>query len=83
MPFYLYILRSATTGKFYIGHAGDVTRRLAEHNNQRVPSTRNRGPWELVYAEEFATRAEASRRERALKKMKSRAWIEKLAGASR
>ena len=83
MPFYLYVLRSASTGRFYIGHAGDVARRLAEHNSQRVISTRNRGPWELVYSEEFATRSEAAQRERALKRMKSHAWLEQLARASR
>ncbi len=83
MPFYVYILRSVSTGKFYIGQSEDPARRLAEHNHQRTPSTRNRGPWELVYTEEFATRAEASRRERALKKMKSHASTENLARASR
>jgi predicted GIY-YIG superfamily endonuclease len=52
---------------------------LSEHNHNRNPSTRNRGPWELIYTEAFATRSEASRRERAVKKMKSHAWIEELA----
>jgi putative endonuclease len=83
MPFYLYILRSASTGRFYIGHAGDVARRVSEHNRNRTPSTRNRGPWELVYSEEFATRSAATQRERALKRMKSHAWIEQVARASR
>ena len=83
MPFYMYVLRSAATRKFYVGHSEDPARRLTEHNHDRSPSTRNRGPWELVYTEEFATRAEASRRERAVKKMKSHAGIEALARASR
>ena len=83
MPFYLYVLRSISTGRFYIGHTENLARRLAEHNSQRVSSTRNRGPWELVYSEEFATRSQASRRERAVKKMKSHAWIEQVARASR
>jgi len=83
MSFYLYILRSRSTGKFYVGHTENVVKRLSEHNQDRSPSTRRRGPWQLVYTEEFATRSEASRRERAVKKMKSHAWIEELARASR
>ena len=83
MPFYLYILRSISTGRFYVGHAENLARRVAEHSHNRVPSTRHRGPWELVYSEEFATRGEAAQRERALKRMKSHAWLEQVARASR
>jgi len=83
MPFYAYILRSTATGKFYIGHTENLARRICEHNNNRTTSIKNRGPWELYYSEEFATRIEAMRRERQIKNMKSRAWIEKLATASR
>ncbi len=83
MAFYMYIIRSASTGKFYVGHTGDLARRMVEHNNNRTVSIRNRGPWEVVYSEKFSTRAEASRRERQVKGMKSHAWIEQLARASR
>ncbi|MBI1983831.1 MAG: GIY-YIG nuclease family protein [Acidobacteria bacterium] len=83
MPFSLYILRSTSTGKFYVGHSEHPARRVTEHNYNRSAWTRNRGPWELVYTEKFATRWEASRRERTVKKMKSHAWIEELARASR
>jgi len=83
MAFHLYILRSASTGKFYVGHTESLTRRILEHNRYRTPSTKNRGPWELVYSEGFSTRSEASQREREIKAMKSHAWIEQLARASR
>jgi putative endonuclease len=83
MPFHAYVLQSETTGRFYIGHTENLTKRIFEHNNNRTPSIRNRGPWKLVHAEEYATRAEAARRERQIKKMKSRKWIENLTRASR
>jgi len=83
MAYYLYILQSSTTGKFYIGHAQDIDVRLQEHNEGRVVSTRGRGPWQLYYSEEFSTRSEAGRRERQIKQMKSHGWIEQLARASR
>jgi putative endonuclease len=83
MAFQMYILRSSSTGRFYVGHTQDLAKRLLEHNHGRVPSTRDRGPWELFHAEEFRTRSEASRREPQIKKMKSRTWIEQLVRASR
>jgi len=52
MAFYTYILRSQTTGRFYVGHTESLSKRIAEHNNRTV-SIRNRGPWELVYRDRF------------------------------
>jgi putative endonuclease len=78
MPFYVYVLRSVSSGRSYVGQTEDVAKRLAEHNSNRAPSTKNRGPWELVRQEEYATRSEAAKRERQIKGMKSRRWIEEL-----
>jgi len=83
MIFHTYILRSIATGRFYVGHTENLTKRVYEHNNNRTSSIKNRGRWELVHAEEFATRSEAMRRELQIKKMKSHKWIEQLARASR
>ncbi len=83
MAFYFYVLCSETTGHFYVGHTGNLSRRIFEHNHNRTPSTRNRGPWTLFYSEEFSTRSGAARREREVKHMKSRRYIEELARASR
>ncbi len=82
MPFHAYVLQSQTTGRFYVGHTEDLPKRAFEHNNNRTWSIKNRGPWVLVHSEEYATRAEASRRERQMK-MKSHAWLERLVRASR
>jgi len=83
MPFQTYILRSDTTGRFYIGHTENLTKRIFEHNNNRTPSIRNRGPWKLFYSEAYQTRSEAARRERQIKRMKSRLFIESLADECR
>jgi putative endonuclease len=66
------------TGKFYIGCANDVEARLVEHQRGQTPSTRGRGPWTLVFQEDFETVPEARRRERQLKSWKSHASIQKL-----
>jgi putative endonuclease len=71
MP-HLYILESVPTGRLYVGSTSDLSRRLTEHQRGQTPSTRNRGPWKLVYQEEYRTLSEARRRERQLKSWKSR-----------
>ncbi len=81
--FYTYILRSAATGRFYVGHTANLLKRIAQHNNNRTHSLKNRGPWQLVHSEEFSTRAQVARRERQIKRMKSHHWIEQLVRASR
>jgi putative endonuclease len=83
MPFSVYILRSQSTTRYYIGQTQDVESRLAYHNANYSKSLKNRGPWELIHREEFATRAEAMRRERQIKSWKDRQMIERLVGASR
>lgn len=44
---YVYILRSVKDGKHYVGSSDDLKRRLREHNEGRVESTRPRRPLSL------------------------------------
>jgi putative endonuclease len=83
MPLQVYILRSQSTGHFYVGHTANLTKRIFEHNNNRTPSIKNRGPWTLFYSETYQTRSEAAQRERQIKRLKSRLFTESLARASR
>jgi putative endonuclease len=83
VPFYVYILQSETTNRYYIGQTIDVEERLAYHNANYSKSLKNRGPWRLMYQEQYLTRTAAVRRERELKAWKDRAMIERLVGASR
>ena len=67
---YLYILRCGD-GSLYTGIAPDVEKRLALHRaGKGAKYTRGRGPLTLVHTEEFPDRAEASRREYAIKQLK-------------
>jgi len=70
--FYAYVLRSLTAGRLYKGSTADLQRRLQQHSEGTSFFTRSGGPWELVHSEEFATRAEAMRRERFFKTGKGR-----------
>lgn len=67
---WVYLLRCAD-GTLYAGITTDLERRLAEHNGEGPGAryTRSRRPVELVYAEPAASRAEAARREAAIKRL--------------
>jgi putative endonuclease len=61
--FYVYIIKSESSGKTYIGQTSDLEKRLGQHNDPDNNFSRytkqNKGPWKLVYKEEVATRLEA------------------------
>ena len=73
-----YILQSISTGKYYIGSANDIRKRLYEHNHGHTKSTRNLGPYKLVYSEKYFTRKDAYRREREFKSYKGGNAFKKL-----
>jgi putative endonuclease len=80
--YFVYVLRNAITHRHYTGHTSDLAQRVGQHNHGVTKSTKNRGPWELVYHEEFASRAEAIGREKYLKSGKGREELRsKLAGS--
>ncbi|PIP58095.1 MAG: excinuclease ABC subunit C [Candidatus Vogelbacteria bacterium CG22_combo_CG10-13_8_21_14_all_37_9] len=66
--FYVYFLKSLKDNKLYFGSTNDLRRRLSDHNNGLVPSTKTRRPFELRYYEAFIKKADARKREFALKK---------------
>ena len=71
MPFYTYILRSEKTGKLYIGQTGNLEKRILLHNSNQVISTRNKGPWSILFYKESATRSESVKLELMLKSFRN------------
>jgi len=68
---YVYMLACAD-GTLYTGITTDPARRVAEHNGNGTLGaryTRSRRPVELVYVEAAANRADATRREAAIKRL--------------
>jgi putative endonuclease len=65
--FYVYVLKSAKDKRFYIGFTPDLRKRFAAHNAGKVPSTRYRVPFELIYYEACRNRDDALHREKYLK----------------
>ena len=77
MPF-TYILFSEKLNKYYIGACVNLERRLYEHNIGHSKFTSVGIPWKIVYTEECLTLADAIKREKQIKNMKSRKYIDDL-----
>ena len=75
---YTYILFSEKLNKYYVGACTNVERRLYEHNIGHSKFTSTGVPWVLKHSELFDTLQAAKNRELAIKKMKSRRYIESL-----
>ncbi|MFH0992498.1 MAG: GIY-YIG nuclease family protein [bacterium] len=78
MPHFVYIIQSKRDGLYYTGSSHDPVLRCQRHNEGWTRSTKYRGPWKLVWTKKFPTKSEALQFERYIKKMKSRAFIERL-----
>ena len=65
---YVYLLKSQKDQKYYIGQTSDPERRLGEHNDGKVFSTKGRRPFDLIGTETYQSQSEARWREYQLKK---------------
>jgi putative endonuclease len=73
--FYAYILKSIIDHCLYVGSTNDLRKRLKEHNDGKVFSTKLRRPFELVYYEAYKSEKDARKREHNLK-LRSRAFAQ-------
>lgn len=80
--FFVYIIESEKTGRHYVGSCGNIEARLKDHNSNQVRSTKNKGPYKLIYKEEFTSKQDALRREKQIKSYKSGRFFKKLISAS-
>ena len=77
--YYVYILYSTSSDKYYVGQTDNIELRLKFHNELSGKSyTSKHRPWELKRIIEVTNRSEAVRVEGMIKKRKSRKYIELL-----
>jgi putative endonuclease len=80
--YFIYVLRIVRTNRSYVDHTSDLKRRITEHNssalNPKRCIKRIAGPWELIYKEEYSSRAEAMKRQKFLKSGQGREWLKNL-----
>ena len=65
--FYTYILQSIKDKKWYTGATDDLRKRFNLHNDGKVPATKGRGPFNLIYYEACQNQGDAFAREKYLK----------------
>ncbi|WP_363152335.1 GIY-YIG nuclease family protein [uncultured Mucilaginibacter sp.] len=80
MTFYVYILYSPTSGKYYVGQTGNLDQRLEKHNSATFANSATKAgiPWEIYYVIECISRKQAVNIESHLKKMRSTKYYRSL-----
>ena len=74
--FTVYVIYSDSHATKYTGYTEDIERRLFEHNNGLLGKfTKNKGPWKIIYKEEYTSIVEARNREKHFKTGKGREFI--------
>ena len=69
MPYYVYIV-ACKDGAFYTGYTRNVKARLKQHKlGKGARYLKTHHPDKIVYKEKFASRGEAMKRERAIKRL--------------
>ncbi len=73
--FYVYVCQQRGSGRLYVGRTRDLKRRIEEHQQGRVWTTRRMSPFRLVFYECFLSQYDAIRRERYFKTQKGKSTL--------
>ncbi|MDO8548153.1 MAG: GIY-YIG nuclease family protein, partial [bacterium] len=75
---WVYVLKSKSGSKSYVGQTDNLQRRLDEHNAGKSAFSKRFIPWQLVHTESFVTREEAVFRETFLKSKTGRIFLKQV-----
>jgi len=75
--YFVYVIKSQKDKKCYTGITDNLYRRIKQHNrgSNATPSTKNRGPFTLIYFEKVENSMMARKREKYLKSGVGRAFL--------
>jgi putative endonuclease len=76
--FFVYILQSFKDNSFYIGECDDLDKRMSKHFDGMSKYSASKRPLRLRYFELLPTRSDAIKREKEIKRKKSKKYIEDL-----
>ncbi|OGW67627.1 MAG: hypothetical protein A3A88_04465 [Nitrospirae bacterium RIFCSPLOWO2_01_FULL_62_17] len=79
---YVYILLNEAKTRTYTGVSDDIEKRLKEHNEGKVKSSRHYRPHRVIYTEEFQTLSEARQKERFYKSTTGRRRLKEILAGS-
>lgn len=75
--FYIYILKSKKDNKLYTGYTSNLEKRIKQHRNGEVSSTKQRRPLDLIYYEAYKSEKDAKAREKYLKTTQGKQRLKK------
>lgn len=76
--YYVYVIESQIDKTHYIGFTeNEPPKRLKAHNDGKVPSSRNKRPWKIIYLEGYLHKKDALAREKFLKSGSGYRFIKK------
>ena len=64
---YIYVLQSLKDKQFYVGYSNNLKKRVKDHNEGKVYSTKFRRPLKLIYYEACLNQQDTTKREKYLK----------------
>lgn len=73
--YYVYVLQSLKSYKFYTGYTANLRKRFEQHQNNESIYTRGRGPFKLIYYEASLNEGDAIAREKYLKSGMGKRYI--------
>ena len=76
--YFVYVLKSISHSKTYVGFTNDINRRLKEHNSGKSKFTSKFAPWEIIYKEEYSSQEDAIKREKYLKSATGRRFLKEI-----
>lgn len=80
MFYYVYVIQSTKDKNFYVGYTNNIKKRIEEHNNGHVESTKSRIPFKLIYWEGCMSQKDALKREKYLKTAWGKRYIKNRIG---
>ena len=84
MAYWVYVLYSENSARYYCGSTSNLEKKIAQHNHPDFDAakttTRFKGPWDLVWSEEMNSKTEALKRERWIKKRGIKRFLENASG---
>lgn len=73
--YYVYLLQSLKSKKWYTGFTNNLRKRFDEHQDGQSKYTKNRGPFKLIYYEACINKLDAAAREKYLKSGMGRRYL--------
>ena len=71
LAYWVYILQSESTKRYYCGQTNNLELRILEHNDPKYQGTKTtkrfEGPWKMIWTMECSIRSEAMRMEQSIK----------------